>query len=288
MSRFLKRLQLLDKYKGRVVQLFPALPSHYVDEWAILEADAFALGYFLECYPREVVVLDIGTFVGISALFFASQPKVLRVISVDPNPPLADEINDKSGVLGVSIDPEPLQNLKVLDIAQAVLALAEFADEQQKIHLRVGTVGSCRHEGVQVGPLNDLEKVEVPALKPSDGVSLIAFVDGLHTREGVEADLKAIFGQNPNAIAILHDCRGPWGPFVQAGVASFIEASQHNYRFCLFERLWPGVGVPNLGVVYHGMNAAEVEHLILKLHDPLHFLKLAIQLEVRERLRFRK
>jgi hypothetical protein len=34
------------------------------------------------------------------------------VISVDPNPPLADEINDKTGVLGVSIDPEPLQNLR--------------------------------------------------------------------------------------------------------------------------------------------------------------------------------
>jgi hypothetical protein len=72
---FLKRLELLDKYKGLVVQLFPALPRHYVDEWAISKADAFALGYFLECYLREVVVLDIGTFVGISAHFFASQPR---------------------------------------------------------------------------------------------------------------------------------------------------------------------------------------------------------------------
>src|SRR5215203_5945010 len=131
-----------DEYKEVVSRLFPALPRDYVDAWSISTADALALAHFLECYPRKVVVLDIGTSVGVSAFHFASQPKVLRVISLDPNPTIADKLDDKSGVLGSGIDPESLRNLRVLDVARA--ALAEFEDEQQKIQLCVGAVGGSQ------------------------------------------------------------------------------------------------------------------------------------------------
>src|SRR5215210_1193076 len=95
-----------DEYKETVSHLFPALPRDYVDTWSISKVDALTLGHFLECYPREVVALNIGTFIGVSAFHLASQSKVLKVIGVDPNPTVADEINAKSDVLDSSIDTE--------------------------------------------------------------------------------------------------------------------------------------------------------------------------------------
>ena len=54
----------LDEYKETLTRLFPVLPKDSVDAWSISEADILALGLLLECYPQEVAVLDIGTFVG--------------------------------------------------------------------------------------------------------------------------------------------------------------------------------------------------------------------------------
>src|SRR5829696_695010 len=120
----------LDEYKEAIRRLFPLLPKDTVDAWSISEADILSLGLLLECYPQEVAVLEIGTFVGTSAFFFASHPKVTRVISVDPNPTVAEEISDKSEMLGAELDPELLGDLRVLDVARA--ALAEFPDENRK------------------------------------------------------------------------------------------------------------------------------------------------------------
>ncbi len=212
----------LDEYKETLSRLFPILPKDSVDAWSISEADILALGLLLDCYPQEVAVLDIGTFVGVSAFFFASHPKVTRVVSVDPNPTVADEINDKSEMLGVQIDSEPLRNLRVLDVARAVLA--EFPDENRKVQLHEGTVGTDRI-GIQGDSSAGPEKLEEPMSDPMSDLSaeepLVAFVDGLHTSRGVQADLEAIFEFNPRAVAILDDCRHTWGPFVQAGVVAF-------------------------------------------------------------------
>jgi hypothetical protein len=253
-----------EEYKDTVSRLFPTLPRGYVDTWSISNVDALVLGHFLECYPRKVIVLDIGTFIGVSAFHFASQPEVLRVIGVDPNPTIADEINDKSEVLGRSIDPEPLGNLRVLDVAGA--ALAEFGEEQQKISLQVGTVGSSQ-VGVRQESVNSLEKVEIPVPDPSDNASLLAFVDGLHTREGVRADLEAVFDKNPHAVAILDDCRHAWGPFVQAGVVDFMERSEQKYHFRLFGDLGPGLATSKLGVVYPDTDADKTGHSLAELSE---------------------
>ncbi len=257
-------LRRLDEYKETVGRLFPALLRDYVDAWSISNADALILGHFLECYPHKVIVLEIGTFIGLSAFHFASLPEVLRVIGVDPNPTIADEINDKSEVLGRSIDPEPLGNLRVLDVAEA--ALAEFGDEQQKITLQVGTVGSSQ-VGVRQGSVNSLEKMEIPVPDPSDNAALLAFVDGLHTREGVRADLEAVFDKNPHAVAILDDCRYAWGPSIQAGVVDFMERAEQKYHFRLFGDLGPGLATSRLGIVYPDTDADETGHSLAELSE---------------------
>ncbi len=91
---------------------------------------------------------------------------------------------------------------------------------------------------------------------------LVAFVDGLHTSRGVQADLEAIFEFNPRAVAILDDCRHTWGPFVQAGVVRFMEGAQQEYRFRLLGDLSPGTATSNLGIVYPKVDGAEVQRVL--------------------------
>ena len=272
-----EQLGRLGEYKETVVRLLPDLPRDYIDTWSILDIDALILQGFFHCFPRNVVVLEIGTFVGVSSFHFASHPKVVRVIGVDPNPSIADEINDKSHMTGMTIDSEPLQNLKVLDVAR--MALAEYGDLQQKVELRVGTVGLSQ-VGVQGGTLDGLEKVEAPVLVPSEGTSLVAFVDGLHTRQGVRSDLEAIFEKNLHAVAILDDCRNTWGPFVQVGVVDFIEESRRRYQFRLFGDLGPGLATSRLGILYPESEAVEMQQTLAELRglfsqrlDPLGLLR---------------
>src|SRR5215212_4774789 len=245
----------LAEYKETVSRLFPILPKDCVDVWSISEADVLALGLLLDCYPHKVAVLDIGSFLGASAFFFASHSKVTRVVSVDPNPTIAEEINDKSEMLGVKFDPEPLGNLRVLDVARTVLA--EFPDENRKIQLHVGTVGTSK-TGITEDSTGGPQRLEEPVSEVLGERSLVAFVDGLHTREGVHADLEVIFDQNPRAVAFIHDCRHAWGPFVQAGVVSFMEGTRNEYDFRLLGDLGPAIATSNLGVVYPRAHRGDV------------------------------
>ena len=281
----LERLKKLEQYEGTIARLFPTVPRG----WSISKGDALSLGYFLDCFPHKVVVLDIGTFVGMSAFYFATHPKVVEVLSVDPNPPLMAELHLSnygiSDAEAISLrhgprrsDTDSLHNLRPLQIAQAVLA--EFNEERQKIQLREGVVGSTNSLSLRENFLSGSEKIEVPVLKSSDGASLVAFVDGLHTEEGVQADLEAIFEKNTNAVAVLHDCRGPWGTYVQAGITDFIKASTKGYHFHLLEPLGPGLKPPSLGIVYSDTAAAEVESVLVEFYSFWKFLRRAILLEL--------
>jgi hypothetical protein len=254
----------LTEYKETVSRLFPILPKDCVDAWSVSEADVLALGLLLECYPQKVAVLDIGSFVGASAFFFASHSKVTRVISVDPNPTIAEEINDISEMLGVKVAPEPLGNLRVLDVARTVLA--EFPDENRKIQLHVGTVGTSK-TGITEDSTGGPKRLEEPMSELLGESSLVAFVDGLHTREGVHADLEAIFDHNPRAVAIVHDCRHAWGPFVQAGVVSFMEGIRNEYDFRLLSDLGPALATSNLGVVYRKAHSGDVRRALAEFTE---------------------
>jgi hypothetical protein len=266
----------LDEYKDAVVRLFPALPKRVVENWSIFRVDALAIGYFLRYYPRSVVVLEIGTFIGTSAFCFARHPNVTKVVSVDPNPTIFDELSDKRDEWGKRVNLEPLKDLKVLDVARTVLS--EFSDEREKIQLLEGVVGSSQ-VGVKEQSQDSPKKIEVPVVDYSDEVGVVAFVDGLHTREGVQADLTAIFERNPHAVAILDDCRHAWGPYVQAGIVDFMQQASDKYRFNLIGDLGPGLATSNLGIVYPHSFAAEAGKILKEIKamfsqrlDPLRLL----------------
>jgi hypothetical protein len=244
--------RILEEYKSEVIRLFPALSKGLLDSWSIQDADAIGLARFLKHYPRErVVVLDIGTFVGVSAFHLASQPKVAQVVSVDYNPSLAElqewmtELGelDVAIALGAASSPETT----VIEVARA--AFSRFPEQQRKAKFAAG----------------DAATVDMPI--PADAASFVAFVDGHHSKEAVEADLRAVFEKNPYGVAILHDCTDHYhGPSVRAGITTFIAAGRTEgrlgYRFRTFEQLAPYSASSNLGVVYPEATADQIERAL--------------------------
>ncbi|MBX6765017.1 MAG: class I SAM-dependent methyltransferase [Rubrobacteraceae bacterium] len=244
----------VEEYKRTVLEAFPQLPKEPLDNCSIFAVDAIFLGYFLETLPRKVSVVEIGSFVGTSAFCFASHPNVAEVTCIDPNLPIADELTANSDTWKGRVNLEPLKDLKPFDVAYK--ALARFEKQREKINFLEGVAGTTQ-VGAKLGTMAKTKKVEIPA--PSDGVISLVYVDGLHTREGVLADLEAVFGRNPEALAILDDCRHAWGPFVQAGIVDFMESVERKYLFRLVADLNSSLGTSNLGVLYPESLAQEVE-----------------------------
>jgi methyl-accepting chemotaxis protein len=243
-------------YKMRVSNLYPEIPHSLLQNCSISPIDTLVIGYFLEYLDREVTVYEIGSFVGASSYLFATHPKVSKLVCIDPNPSIADEAVANSEWTEER-DLSSLQDLRVFDVARGAFA---SLDEQalNKVEFREGVVGS-ESLGTRTERKWQSGKVEIPQFEDS-GDSLLAYVDGLHTKEGVREDLEAIYEQNPNAITLLDDCRNAWGAFVQSGVVDFIEQheSGDEYTFRLFADLGPGVATSSLGLLYRRDRAREV------------------------------
>jgi hypothetical protein len=243
-------------YKMRVSNLYPEIPHSLLQNCSISPIDTLVIGYFLEYLDREVTVYEIGSFVGASSYLFATHPKVSKLVCIDPNPTIADEAVANSEWTEER-DLSSLQDLRVFDVARGAFA---SLDEQtlNKVEFREGVVGS-ESLGIRTERKWQSDKVEIPQFVDS-GDSLLTYVDGLHTREGVREDLEAIYEQNPNAITLLDDCRDEWGAFVQSGVVDFIEQheSGDKYTFRLIADLGTGVATSSLGLLYRRDRAREV------------------------------
>jgi predicted O-methyltransferase YrrM len=122
-AHIVEHTRRLEEYKETISRLFPALPKDLLDAGSIKDVDALVLALFLRCYPHELSVLEVGTSLGIATFHFAGQPRVSRVLGVDPS--ATEDAAETSG----------------MDIARA--ALAEFADESVKIQLRPGDLSGA-------------------------------------------------------------------------------------------------------------------------------------------------
>lgn len=257
-------LELVTAYKDAVEKVFPELPRDALENCSMFPVDTLAIGYFLTNYPKRVTAVEVGAFVGVSAFFLASHPKVSRVISVDPNLIIAEELTANSNIWQRRIDFEGLKGLRALEVARKTLE--HFPQQRQKISFCEGVVGT-KQIGVKGREIEELELVQVPEVSESRETGMIALVDGLHTKDGVYKDLQAIFERNPQAVVFLDDCRHRWGPLVQAGAVEFIELAPQEYRFKLMGDLATGLASSNFGIVYPASAEREISDTLAEVAD---------------------
>jgi FtsZ-binding cell division protein ZapB len=257
-AQFVAQTRRLAEYKETVSRLFPALGRQLVDERSIRDVDAIVLALFLRCYPGKLSVLEVGMVLGVSTFHLASQPSVSSVLCVYPT------LQEETGASSEHPDTEvePMVGPRIIDVART--ALAEFADESAKIQLRTGDLSSAWTYQHSDSPDGSEEKQSAaPELTVDE--PLLVFVNSARARETVDADLRAIFEASPHAVAIFDHCRGHRGPFVQAGIASFLESAQDGYHFRLFCDLGPGMATSHLGIVYPDADSAEVQQCLNEL-----------------------
>ena len=261
----------LREYEATALKIFPALDRRSLEDFSISPADALFVGYFLENGPRQVPALGIGTDMGATTLCFASHPKVSRVININANPPVAKELAARSELQPGDKALESLGDLKVLDVARAVIE--EYPEEGKK-------VGFFDGEGLTEAIGNaELLEADSPEADSSEDHELVALVEGLRNREHISESLKTIFDRSPRAVVLL-DCRlRGWLPSAQAGVADFMDQSEGGHRFRMTANLGPAFAGGNLGVLYPEAGSTEIEKILervahefsLKL-DPLRLL----------------
>ena len=236
----------VNSYIERLGQECPALPEPTLRTWSISATDAVVIHEILDSFSEPVDVLDIGTFLGVSAFLFASHANVRAVVTVDPNPTVADEINDKEAELAAHVDAASLEVARVQDVAKA--ALNSFPDAEAKITFFEGVVSEPLGSGEEG---TSLARLDIATLLGSgSGSPLVVLVDGLHSAEGVYGDLEAVLLVRPDAIVLLDDCRYYWGPFVQSGVSRFLEENAGRFHFRLLADLSHSLASSQLAVLY--------------------------------------
>lgn len=229
----------LRDYAETARKLFPE-SEPAPDSSSFSASDALFLGYFLERLPREAIVLEIGSS-GASTLWFAAHRGVSRVECV-------------------------VQNTRVEGPDGVRIVVGEYPAEREKVHF---------HE---VSPESLAETLRAMDL-PETGDGLVVFIDDQRTRKSVAESLSAVLNSRPEATMLLSGCRRESGPYVQAGVADFLERSGDQYRFRLAGDLGPALSGSGIGVLYPVAGAAgmektlgEVARTFSRKLDPLRLL----------------
>ncbi len=205
----------------QVLAAFESLgyPREVVTQWSIPAPDAADLAAHL---ARELAsapaprVLEVGTFVGTSALFMLLADPRSEVHTIDPNFPLEVEFD--------AMDCGH-RNADLAKRTQDVAALA--ADRlgiRARLHLHAGGFSS---EATFAG---------IDAVVPAIGSDVIrahgpfdaVFVDGLHFEDVVLSDLRlAATAVRDGAPILMHDAIGYWGSCVRRAVGRFLEQHPH-------------------------------------------------------------
>jgi len=260
-----------DAYLDRVLKECPGLPRAAVESSGLALGDAVVLTGLLDAADEPMQVLDVGTAVGEATFMFASHPSVGHVFSVTPNSMVAEKINDDQHA---SLDLPSLDKVRSQDLISKILA--DSPECSAKVEYFDGVLGGLEHHGAPSKP--ETARFDPTTLDAVNG-ELLAFIDGHHMSDGVFDDLDVLLPAQPGALVILNNCRRHWGPFVQRGVARFLDAYQDRFAFQLLADLSPGLGGSNLGIVYTSESRIWVpelvEHLVGSLStrlDPLTLL----------------
>lgn len=244
-----------DAYLDRVLIECPGLPRSVAKSSCLALNDAVLLTGLLDGARKPVDVLDVGSVAGASTFVFASHPKVRHVVSLMTNPLVSEQLDDTA--------LESLADVKVLNVLRAILV--DFPEFSSKVEYFEGDLSET--EG-RTGTKPSADRFDPVSLDWDDG-DLIALIAGQHSSDGVFDDLEYLTRRRPDVLIFLDDCRHRWGPFVQRGVAHFLEAHPGRFTFELLADLSPGLGGSNLGVVYATAERSAPPELVMRLKGPL-------------------
>jgi len=246
-----------DSYLDRVVAECPGLPRSVAKSSCLALNDAVVLTGLLDGADRPVDVVDVGSVAGASTFLFASHPKVRRVVSVMTNSLVSEQLDDSPAL-------ESMADVKVLNVVRAILV--DHPGYASKVEFFEGDLSET--EGRSGSDPSPHDRFDPVSLDSDDG-ELVALIDGQHSSDGVFDDLESLTRRRPDTLVFLDDCRHRWGPFVQRGVARFLEAHPDRFTFQLVADLSPGLGGSNLGVVYATAGHSEVPELVGRLRGSL-------------------
>ncbi len=218
----------------RVLDAFESagFPRAVVEQWSIPAADAVDLiRAFEDARPQRI--LEVGTFVGTSALLMLLCFPDSQVHSIDPNFPLEVEFDAMKCAE------------RNADLSRRTQSIAAAAAEVLGVRARL-----LLHEG---GFSTEATFAGRTATTPSIGATVIAqhgpfdaaFIDGLHFEHAVLSDLRlAVSGMSAHAPIVLHDCVGYWGSTVRRAVTRFMEETPNMaFTHPPFRELYRSVGV---------------------------------------------
>lgn len=232
----------LRDHEFTALRLFPELRRATMKSRSLSSAGALFLGYFLGLFPQETVVLETGSSIGDSTLWFAEHPKVSRVVSINLNFRMtSSHSHEEEALPGTEVSGQ--HELGTLDVARAVVE--EYPRGRERVRF---------YEGSSEMLPDILKETKSPEAEEE----LVVFVDGRLTREGVAETLKTVFDEDSRATVILNGCRHERGPFVQAGAVDFVQQSEEKYRFRLVGDLGPALAGSELGVVYFDEDADRI------------------------------
>jgi predicted O-methyltransferase YrrM len=231
---------------ARILGVYESLgyPREVVTQWSLPSSDVADLWRIAQESSAERV-LEVGSFVGTSAFLMAKALPRAMVHSFDPNLPLDVEFT----AMGSANRGANLAR-RTLEIARESAGL-----------LGVGERVRFHEGGFAVGSTFALGEVPIPVVGPGLCSELgpfdLAFIDGLHFEDAVEADISLVLKHlRPDGLAVLHDAIGYWGSHVRRAVHRVLERDASLcFTHAPYADLYRGIGtlarraraVPSLG-----------------------------------------
>ena len=230
---------MLDTLYERIMNTYAMLgyPAELVGHWALPRRDAERLLQEVES-AKPQNILEVGTFVGFSAIMMASQLEDGAVIhTIDPDFPLEVELramNTKTGDADLTTRPQ-----------EVALRAAQRLGLADKIVFHAGGFSTFATFASAKTHFRDEIPVIGPDVCKTHGPFDLIFIDGLHYSEAVLSDLRlASRYLRPGGRIVLHDVIGCWGSNVRRAAFEFLaEAPEFVFRHGRYEDLYDAMGV---------------------------------------------
>ncbi len=206
-----------------------------IRQWCISELDAEML-FEAARTKQPRCVLEVGTYVGVSTLIIALAAPDTRIVTIDPNLTLGNEMGSMQSNLG-----RLASGTRTQDVARLV---ARHLGVDERIEFVSGGFAVGDTFASQRSDPASRVSVVGPAVCEKFGPFDFVFIDGLHYASAVEADLRlAASSLARTGMILMHDCIGMWGTNVRTGISRFlVDYPEFRLLHLRFSELYRSIG----------------------------------------------